>query len=55
MAVVYISLEKTLFLYKFLSLLTRVITVHKTSKIHLVNYATINAIHIFVLLVIRAT
>ena len=43
------------FIYKFVSLLTRVITVHKTSKIHLVNYATINAIHIFILVVITAT
>ena len=41
--------QKHFFMYKFVSLLTRVITVHKKSKIHFVNkrYTTINAIYNF--------
>ena len=50
-----ISLEKYFFTYKFVLLLTRVTSVHKIPKIHFVNYAKINAIHIFEIVVIRAT
>ena len=50
-----ISWKKHFFIYKFVSLLTRGITVHKISTIHFVNYATMNAIHIFVFVVIMAT
>ena len=46
--------KKHFCIYKFILLLTRVITAHKISTVHFVNYATINAIHTFALVVIRA-
>ena len=54
MAVVLVW-EKHFFIYKLISLLARVITAHKISTIYFVNYAAINVIHIFILVVIRAT